>query len=86
MLSCASRPLAAVLLKAALAAVLLTRGCKRGRRLKRKLSRPPFRGESRELTMSAFDEREATENNQWRSCPTGSDDWMGVWGKQSFPH
>ena len=22
--------------------------------------------------------------NQWRKSPTGSDDWVGVWGRQSL--
>ena len=42
-------------------------------------------GETRELTTSAIDEREARENQQWRRILKGSDDWMGVWGKRSFP-
>ena len=43
-----------------------SRGGKRGRGPKRRLSGPPCKGEPGELTMSVLNEREAAENQQWR--------------------
>ena len=51
----------------------------------KKLPRPPCKGEPRELMRNPSDEREARDDKQWRRSPSGIDDWMGVWGKQSFP-
>ena len=58
------------------------RGCKRGRRLRRKLPGPPCKGEPRELTTSASDERKASDNHQWRRGLKGLDDWGRVWEGQ----
>ena len=55
------------------------RAGKRRRRPKRKLSWPaPSGAETRELTMSVFEERKARDNNQWRNTQlAGCDDWEG---------